>query len=245
MNETLKVLTNHRSIRSYTEQPVSPADLDAIARAVQAAPSSINGQQVTVICVQERPVKKHIAELCGGQPYIDHAPVFLLFCADFHRAHLAAEMHGRQLAITDSIEALIVGVGDVGIALANASTAAESLGLGIVPIGGVRNHPEALIDLLEIPRYVFPVCGLVVGHPANLSSLKPRLPQAAVFHHEKYQPDQQVLIEEYDPQLAAHMSAATKGRLTKSWSQTVAEFYDHSYAPNVYAALLKQGFGCK
>ena len=103
--------------------------------------------------------------------------------------------------------------------------------------GLVRNHPEALIDLLEIPRYVFPVCGLVVGHPANLSALKPRLPQAAVFHREKYQPDLKPLIEEYDPQLAAHMSAATKGRLTKTWSQTVAEFYDHSYAPNVHAAL--------
>jgi len=245
MNETLNTLTSHRSIRSYTSQPVSDADLAAIARAAQAAPSSINGQQVTIICVQNHATKKHIAELCGDQPWIDQAPAFLLFCADFHRAHLAAEMNQRPLAITDSIEALIVGACDVGIALANAAAAAESLGLGIVPIGAARNQPEALIDLLAIPRHVFPICGLVVGHPANHSALKPRLPQAAVFHHEKYQPDLQPLIAEYDPQLAAHMTAATGGRLTKTWSQTVAEFYDHIYFPNLRAALEKQGFGCQ
>ncbi|MFA7242290.1 MAG: NADPH-dependent oxidoreductase [Sulfuricellaceae bacterium] len=245
MNDTLKTLTNHRSIRNYTEQPVTDAELDAIAGAAQAAPSSINGQQATIVCVQDKATKKRIAELCGGQPWIDQAPAFLLFCADFHRAHIAAEMHDRQLTITDSAEALIVGACDVGIALANAAAAAESLGLGIVPIGGVRNQPEALIELLGIPRHVFPICGLVVGRPADPSAIKPRLARSAVFHREKYQPDLKPLIEEYDTRLAAHMTAATHGRLTHTWSQTVSGFYDHIYFPDLQPALEKQGFGCK
>ena len=244
MNETLNTLTKHRSIRSYTEQPVSDADLDAIAGAAQAAPSSINGQQATLVCVQDKATKARIAALCGDQSWIVQAPVFLLFCADFHRAHIAAEMHGRELAITGSVEALLVGACDVGIALANAAAAAESLGLGIVPIGAVRSQPEALIELLDLPRYVFPICGLVVGHPADTSAIKPRLPRATVFHREKYQPDLKPLIEEYDSQLAAHMTAATAGRLTQTWSQTVSGFYDHNYFPNLRSALEKQGLGC-
>lgn len=58
---------------------------------MQSAPSSINGQQVTVITVQDKERKKKISELAGGQPWIDQAPVFLLFCADFNRAKIALE----------------------------------------------------------------------------------------------------------------------------------------------------------
>lgn len=245
MNEILKTLTHHRSIRSYTDEPVTDEQLETIAHAAQSAPSSINGQQVSIVCVQDPANKARIAELAGGQPWIAQAPVFLLFCADFHRAHLAAQMHGRELAIAESVEALIVGACDVGLAMGNAIAAAESLGLGIVPIGGVRNQPLALVEMLELPRYVFPICGLVVGHPASYAAIKPRLPRAAVFHREKYQPDLQPLIEEYDPILADFMTRVTNGRITKNWSQTVAEFYDHLYFPDIRAALEHQGFACK
>lgn len=58
MNETLKTLNEHRSIRNYLDKPVAPEQLDAIIQAVQAAPTSINGQQVTVISVQDSATKK-------------------------------------------------------------------------------------------------------------------------------------------------------------------------------------------
>lgn len=37
MNEVLKTLKDHRSIRAYTDEPVSPEQLDDIIQAVQAA----------------------------------------------------------------------------------------------------------------------------------------------------------------------------------------------------------------
>lgn len=245
MSDVLKTLTHHRSIRSYTEHPVSEAQLDGIIRAAQAAPSSINGQQMSIVCVQDQANKARIAELSGGQAWIAQAPVFLLFCADFHRAHLAAQKHGREMVIAASVEALIVGACDVGLAMGNAIAAAEAQGLGIVPIGGVRNQPLALVEMLELPRYVFPICGLVVGHPASFAAIKPRLPRAAVFHREKYQADQQSLIDEYDPVLASFMDRVTNGRITKNWSQSVAEFYDHLYFPEIRTALEHQGFACQ
>ncbi|MDT2277502.1 nitroreductase family protein [Paenibacillus larvae] len=79
MNETLKTLNEHRSIRNYLDKPVAPEQLDAIIQAVQAAPTSINGQQVTVISVQDSATKKKISELVGNQVWVDQAPVFLLF----------------------------------------------------------------------------------------------------------------------------------------------------------------------
>ncbi|AMA72277.1 MULTISPECIES: NADPH-dependent oxidoreductase [Aneurinibacillus] len=242
MNEVIKTLTNHRSIRSYTNEPVTDEQLDAIIQAVQAAPSSINGQQVTVICVKDPAKKKKIAELVGNQLWVDQAPVFLLFCADFYRAKIAAELNGEELVITDSIESVIVGASDVGIAMGNAIAAAESMGLGIVPIGGARRNPQELIELLDIPEYVFPVAGLVVGHPADPSALKPRLPREAVYHQEKYNRDLRGLIEQYDEQMSKYMSERTGGQETRNWSQTVSAFYKQIYYPKVRPMLDRQGF---
>lgn len=207
MNEVLQLLTDHRSIRSYTDEPVSDEQLGLIIQAAQAAPTSINGQQFTVIAVKDKERKKKISELAGGQPWIDQAPVFLLFCADFNRAKIALEEYNdTPLEITNGLESVLVGAVDVGIALGTATAAAESMGLGTVPIGAVRGKPDELIELLKLPKYVFPVSGLVIGHPADRSAKKPRLPQAAVLHHETYQEeDLRTHIEAYDKQMSEYM----------------------------------------
>lgn len=242
MNEVIRTLTQHRSIRSYTSQEVTDEQLDHIFRAIQAAPNSINGQQVTVIVVKDKERKRKLSELVGNQVWVDQAPVFLVFCLDFYRAKLAAEINGEPLAITDSIESIIAGATDVGIALGNAIAAAESMGLGIVPIGGIRRNPDEVIKLLELPEYVFPVSGLVIGHPADPSAQKPRLPQEAVFHRETYNRDQLHLIRSYDETMAEYMRQRTGGESDRNWSQTVSSFYNKIYFPKVRPALDQQGF---
>lgn len=242
MNEVIKLLNNHRSIRNYKSDAVSDEDLDLIVRASQAAPSSINGQQVTIISVKNAEKKKRLSELVGDQVYVDKAPVFLIFCADFYRAKLAAEITGEKLVITESEEAKLVGAVDVGLALSNAIAAAESLGLGIVPIGGVRKEAEAVAELLELPEFVFPMVGLVIGHPAEESEVKPRFPRDVVYHKEVYNKDLKSKIKEYDKTIKEHMIKATNGKLNKTWSEEISGIYKYVYYPKVKAAIEKQGF---
>lgn len=245
MNDVYNTLTNHRSIRNYIDQPVSDQDLRMIIESAQAAASSINGQQVTVISIQNPKTKSKIAQLSGNQSWIEQAPVFLLFCADFYRAKIAAKLNGEQLVVTDSAESIIVGSTDVGLAMGNAIAAAESLGLGIVPIGGVRRQPFELIELVGLPEYVFPVSGLVVGHPADTSDKKQRLPQAAVWNKETYNTDLQGLIKQYDEEVSVYMGKRTNGKETRNWSQTVSSIYNRIYYPLVRDMLEKQGFDFK
>ena len=242
MNEVIKLLNNHRSIRNYKSDAVSDEDLDLIVGASQAAPSSINGQQVTIISVKNAEKKKRLSELVGDQVYVDKAPVFLIFCADFYRAKLAAEITGEKLVITESEEAKLVGAVDVGLALSNAIAAAESLGLGIVPIGGVRKEAEAVAELLELPEFVFPMVGLVIGHPAEESEVKPRFPRDVVYHKEVYNKDLKSKIKEYDKTIKEHMIKATNGKLNKTWSEEISGIYKYVYYPKVKAAIEKQGF---
>ena len=156
-NQVVETILAHRSIRKYSNQPVSNEDLDTIIRSTQAAPSWVNGQHVTIISIQDSKRRKKMAELAGNQKHMIEAPVFLVFCADFHRIKVACEMEAIEFKAAVNPDLLLVGTVDVGIALGNAITAAESLGLGTVPIGGIRRSPLEYIELLNLPEYVIPV----------------------------------------------------------------------------------------
>ena len=67
-----------------------------------------------------------------------------------------------------------------------AALAAEALGLGICYIGAIRNQPQAVIDLLGLPRLLFPISGMTVGWPAAEPMIRPRLGLNAVLHWEHY-----------------------------------------------------------
>ncbi|MCD8509465.1 MAG: NADPH-dependent oxidoreductase [Bacillus sp. (in: Bacteria)] len=247
MNDVINLLNNHRSIRQYKADPVSNEQLETIVTSAMAAANWINGQQVTVIAVQNNEKKKRLSELVGNQAYVDEAPVFLVFCMDFYRAKLAAEKNGMELQVTNSVEAILTGATDVGIALGNAITAAESLGLGTVPIGGIRKNPDEVIELLNLPEYVFPISGLVVGHPKDPSDVKPRLPLEAVYHEERYNLENlKELIDNYDQTMEKYMEARTKGAMVRNWSSGVANFYSTGFLNfgDSSSSLKKQGFRC-
>jgi FMN reductase [NAD(P)H] len=241
MNSTLQIIKNHRSIRSYLDKDL-PADvLQAIVDAAQAMPTSINGQQVSLVIVRDKDTRLKLAELCGGQPWVAAAPVFVLFVADFYKTSLAAEINGRTQVIHESVEGGLVGVLDCGIAMGGMIVAAESLGLGIVPIGGIRLHAKEVIELLGLPKYTFPVNGLCVGYPADESKLKPRLPQETFAHYEKYAASQLLSnIKAYDVTMEAYL--ATIGRTNEgNWSKQTSNSYQQVYFPNVKPTMTEQG----
>ena len=85
---------------------------------------------------------------------------------DFYKTRVGVEVAGEKQLIHESLEGYTVGAVDGGIALGTLMTAARSLGLGVVPIGGFRRDPQAVIDLLELPPLTFPLAGVAIGHEA-------------------------------------------------------------------------------
>lgn len=242
MSHVYDVVSKHRSIRKYKDQPVKEDDLQKILRAVQFAPTSVNGQQISVIVIQERATREKLAEWTGGQPWIAEAPVFLLFVADFSRVAMALEREGLPFANMESIEATMVGCVDAGIGFANAMNVAEDLGYGIVPIGAVRRAPDEIIDLLKLPRYVYPVLGMCVGVPDQDPEMKPRLPQELFVHRETYRPADPERLAEYNRTVRAYMDRRTGGKDVRDWSEGVAAVYRQVYFPKVWPSLKRQGF---
>lgn len=242
MNKTLEVIKNHRSIRDYKSDKIEESVINEIILAAQAMPSSINGQQTSIIVVQDVKTKETIAEYAGGQPWIATAPLFLLFITDFYKTKIAAMKNGVTQKIHESVEGTLVGTFDSGLSMGAAIIAAESLGLGIVPIGGIRNNPQGMIDLLNLPEMTFPVAGLAIGYPNSNSRKKPRLPLNTFRHDEKYQINHLASeIDNYDLLMTDYLKEINRSQEV-NWSTSVSNTYKQVYFPKVHPVMMNQGF---
>lgn len=183
---TIDLMHRHGSVRTYKPDPVPVELIGTLVSAAQRASTSSNLQVVSVIAVTEAAKRARLAELCG-QEQVAQAPVVLVWCADLRRLDRACALRGST-QVTDYVENFLVGVLDVGIAAQNGALAAESLGLGMCYLGSIRNHVPGVIDLLQLPRLVFPVVGMMLGWPAAPPIVRPRLPTSAVLYWETYDP---------------------------------------------------------
>lgn len=162
-----------------------------------------------------------MATLAGNQRFIENAPLFLVWIADLGRARRIAERAGSTVAAADYLESTIIGFVDTALAAQNAVIAIESLGLGSVFVGALRNQPEQVATELSLAPHTIAAFGLAVGEPdpAENADVKPRLPKAAVLHHEQYAAhaaDAHIAV--YDERLADYNA---RYGLTGTWTERV------------------------
>ena len=155
-NPVVELLQSHRSIRKFTDDPIDDSMIDEIMRSGFAAATSSNLQGTTVIRVRNPETRARVAELAGGQTYVETAGAFFVWCADLHRSATACEANGGTFS-AGMTEHFLIATVDCALAAQNAVVAAEALGLGICYIGGIRNDPATVAELLELPDHVYPV----------------------------------------------------------------------------------------
>lgn len=221
-NEVLGVLLRHRSIRAYLPKRPPPGTVEAIIAAAQSAASSSNLQTWSVVVVEDEARKARLAESAGAQQHIREAPLFLVWLADLSRAERIAGHAGRPIEALRYFETFLVSVIDAALAAQNAVIALESLGLGAVYIGAIRNQPRAVAAELALPPHVTPVFGLCVGYPdpATPADIKPRLRQAAVVHRERYNADGEAAhVTAYDALLRRFQDAQALPAI--GWTEAV------------------------
>lgn len=246
MNNTLDLLHNHTSIRSFSNQPLSEEQRDVIFKAANQTSSFSLLQVVSIIRITSPELRKKVAQLSANQPYIEEAAEFWIFCADFNRNHQIAPK-----VDLDYIEYLLIGSFDVGLMAQNALTAAESLGLGGVYIGGVRLNITELTEILNLPKFVVPLVGLCIGHPAGEKpELKPRLPQSMVMLENQYQQLNEEKLANYDQQMRNYyqdrpVKAPFTVKKVKGWKDHIEDHLERSRLPFMLTYLNKQGFAKK
>ncbi|MBT3322106.1 MAG: NADPH-dependent oxidoreductase [Anaerolineae bacterium] len=250
---TLHLINAHASVRRYKPDPVPASLVDAIVHAGQRASTSSNMQTYSVIATTNEEKRLALSKIAGGQKQVAQAPLFLTWCADRFRLNHVCELRGYTQNIS-TLENFLVAAVDAAIAAQNTALAAESLGLGICYIGGIRSNPDAIIKLLKLPKGVFPITGMTIGYPIEEKRPRPRLPQEAILHWEEYNQDQDKALLTYDQAMIEtgiykdrQVPVAGKKNETEAygWMEHTARRVSQEIRLNLRAEIEKQGFGLK
>lgn len=223
-NETIGVMLSHRSVRSFLPTPVPEGTLETMIAAAQSASTSSNLQAWSVVVVEDPAKRKELARIANSQKHIEQCPLYMVFIADLSRLERIGTKHGSGTNGLPWTETFLVAAVDAALAAQNAVTAAESLGLSMVYIGAMRNDPQAVAKLLDLPPGAFGIFGLCIGYadPATKAEVKPRLPQSAIVHHETYkQADEADHIARYDETLGAF--SRRQNMSTETWTARIRQ----------------------
>ena len=203
-NEAINLLLSHKSVRSYKPDLLPDGTLETLLAAAQSAATSSNLQLWSLVAITDPDKKRELAKVAGNQKHIEQCPLFLVWLADLSRNQRMGEEEGVKMEVMPFVETFLVAAIDAALAAQNAVIAAESLQLSTVYIGAMRNNPEKVAELLQLPSEVFGVFGLCVGYASSdiKAEVKPRLPQAAIAFNEVYgNPDEQKLRINYDHEM--------------------------------------------
>lgn len=184
LNAVIQQLTSHASVRTYRPDPLPEGVLEVLITAAQSASTSSNLQNYSIIAVEDAEKRRQLAEITKNA-HVAEAPLFLVFCPDLYRMERVCQRQGHPFA-DRGMDMFLQAVVDAALVAQNAAVAAESLGLGICMIGGIRNDPVKVAELLKLPPRTFALVGMTVGYPAEPPKLRHRLPLDVILHREAY-----------------------------------------------------------
>ena len=245
MNTTIETLLAHHSVRKFKDVALTKEQIQLIVKSAQAASTSSYIQAYSIIGVTDPVKKQKLAELAGNQTYVVKNGHFFVFCADLYRHELLGEKeHADVKDSIESTEKFMVSLIDAALAAQNAAVAAESMGMGICYIGGIRNDLNGVQEVLKTPSRVIPLFGMAVGYPDQDTDVKPRMPFEHIYHENTYEQDREKYeaeLDDYNRQISEYYHKRTNGARSDTWTGQMAKML--SAKSRMYMKEFVQGKG--
>ncbi|MBG0776254.1 MAG: nitroreductase family protein [Desulfovibrionaceae bacterium] len=150
--DALECILTRRSVRAYTPEPVTDAEIRTLLEAAMAAPSACNQQPWEFVVVRDRETLAKVGTINPHARMAAKAPLGILVCGD---------------ATLEKCPGFWVQ--DCAAAVENLLLAARAMGLGAVwtAVFPVEERIAGYRALFGVPERVTPMAFLVVGHPAE------------------------------------------------------------------------------
>lgn len=244
MEDVKHLFEERRSIRRYEREVISEEKMQVIRTAIRNTPTSYNGQQFSVIEIDDQSLKEELYSITN-QKQIKTCNRFLVFCADYNRIKILAKEKGLDFpAFTDTLDGVFVGAIDASLAMMSAVVAAESCGLGCCCVGYARTaDPAKIAELLQLPKGVFVVCGLAIGVPREKPDLKPKQNENLMIHKNHYRNDD-ILKEmvDYDNLITEYNKTRAGGTSDNDWCSHILDYYRMALKYDMKDYIRRQGF---
>lgn len=185
MEDISDILSNRRTIRKYTSEPVDDKLLNDILEMGCRTSTTGNMQVYSIVITKDEEKKRELAPLHFNQKMITEAPVVLTFCADFNRFNKWCRLRKAEPGY-DNFLSFMTSAIDALLLAQTVCIAAEAKGLGICYLGTTTYTADKIIEILKLPKGVVPVTTVTLGWPAEIPEQVDRLPLEAVIHYEVY-----------------------------------------------------------
>jgi nitroreductase len=239
--DELARIAGHRVYRDFLDQKVEPTLLRLLCACALSAPSKSDLQQADILVVDDPAQRRDVIALMPDMPWVEHAPVLLVFLADGSRTLQLGRLRGKPFP-NDHLDLVFNAAVDGAIVMTTFMRAAAAVGLGCCPLSAIRDHADRVSDVLGLPQRVFPVAGMCAGWPAKPGRITPRLGLETTLHQNRFrQGDLEQQINAYDRRRAAAQPARRQRAVERFGA---AEFYGWSEdKARQYAEPLRQDFG--
>jgi nitroreductase len=174
--DVFEAIKGRRSVRAFTNQPVSDREVMKLIDAARWAPSAGNIQPWEFIVVRDAEIKRGLSAAALDQTFIEEAPVVIVVCANQTMSSRGYGSRGVNLYCLQ----------DTAAATQNMLLTAYALGLATCWVGAFQE--EEARKVLNIPSSVRPVAIIPVGHPTEKPMAPSRRPLSEIVHHETFGP---------------------------------------------------------
>ena len=170
VNQAIKTIITRRSIRHYSDSPVTDEEVTAILTAAMSAPSAGNEQPWEFIIIRDKKTLSSITKIHPYAQMLEEASVAITVCGD-----ILKEKHQG------------FWVQDCSAATQNILLAAHALGLGAVWLGihPIKERVDGIAKLLHLPSNIVSLSLVPVGHPDEEKVPANRF-DSSRLHHEKW-----------------------------------------------------------
>ncbi|MDE6578793.1 MAG: nitroreductase family protein [Muribaculaceae bacterium] len=246
MESVEKTLLERTSVRRYEREQIPEETMNFIFDAIRNTPTSYNGQQFSVIDIDDQELKEKLYALTN-QKQLKTCNRLLIFCSDYNKITLLAKKKGIDVPpFTNTMDGVIIGIIDASLAMMSAVVAAQAAGLGSNCVGYLRTvDPAKVADLLKLPKGVFVVCGLALGIPREHPDLKPKQPNETVVFKNCYCQNTDELVEnldKYDEVVKQYNATRAGGTSTNDWVAHILDYYRHAMEYRILDYLKAQGY---
>ena len=222
MNDTIKKQLEHRTIREFTDEPISNEIMSRLTQVARQTATSNGMQACSVIRITDQKIKNELADICK-QEYVARMPEVWIFIVDQYRnGQIAMEKNCQEESICD-MDRFFQGFTDACLMAQNMVNTAESIGLGTVYLGSILNDPIKVVNLLKLPKLTFPALGLGFGFPNQQPQLKPRMEMELRVFENKYNEFNNYcdIISEYDEIMQTYYDIRQANKRVDSFSDQI------------------------
>lgn len=220
-NETIDHQLNHRTIRAFKKQSLTRDQVTTLCEAARHTSTSMFMQQFSIMHITDPQLREQIRNI-SKQQYVGANGDLFIFIVDLYRNQQIRKQLGNDDGRLHTTDIFMQAVEDTVLAVQNFLLAAESMGLGGVILGSIKNDPAKLVQVLNMPKMTLPLLGIQVGIPDQEPQLKPRLPLKFISFENQYPRDFDVeQLKDYNHHVTQYYDLRDANRRIDSFTKQI------------------------